>query len=131
MLEKNTILELQIRKNKQVDELLRALKAREPSSDNPFFRLAIIGYEIQKTFGSLEHAIVYYERFKDGIKDTEKERNAYLKNAQVELGDCFTQLQLLAETYHWDIDEVRVLGAQHLAERHKDFEVKGWTEVKK
>lgn len=60
MLEKDTILAVKIRKNKQVDEALKELKKREPTSDSPFFRLAIIGYEIQKAFGSLEHAIVYY-----------------------------------------------------------------------
>ena len=125
MLEKNTILAIKIKKNQQVNNVLKELKKREPTSDSPFFRLAIIGYEIQKTFGSLEHAIVYFERFKE---DT-AERRSYLKDAQLELGDCFTQLQLLAETYGFDIDETRKLGAQHLAERHKDFEIKGWTEV--
>lgn len=131
MLEKDSILAIKVKKNKKVDDLLKTLKAREPSADNPFFRLAIIGYEIQKTFGSLEHAIVYYERFKDGIIDTEKEKNSHLRNAQLELGDCFTQLQLLALTYGFDIDETRAMGAQHLAERHKDFEAKGWCGVKK
>ncbi len=129
MLERDSILALKIEKNKKVDDLLRELKKREPSGDNPFFRLAIIGYEIQKTFGSLEHSIVYYERFKDGIQDTDKEKACHLKNAQLELGDCFTQLQLLALTYGFDIDETRELGAQHLAERHEDFKRKGWCEI--
>ena len=113
----------------QVNEMLKELKKREPDSDKPFFRLAIIGYEIGKSFASLEHAIVYYERFNQGIVDSVKERNAYLKNAQVEIGDCFTQLQLLCETYGFDIDETRLLGAKHLAERHEDFKVKGWYEI--
>jgi len=130
MLEKDSIVAIKIHKNKKVDDDLTVLKAREPSSHNPFFRLAIIGYEIQKTFGSLEHAIVYGERFKDGIVDTEKEQSAYLRNAQLELGDCFTQLQLLSMTYGWDIDETRELGLKHLAERHEDFKRKGWTEIK-
>ncbi len=52
----------------QVNRILPEIKAREPSSDSPFFRLAIIGYEIGKTFASLEHAIVYAERFKDDEK---------------------------------------------------------------
>jgi len=113
----------------QVNRILPELKKREPASNNKFFRLAIIGYEIGKAFASLEHAIVYYERFNDGIIDNDKEHQAYLKNAQLEIGDCFTQLQLLCLSYGFDIDETRLLGAQHLAERHKDFEVKGWCEV--
>jgi len=108
-----------------IDEILRQLKRLEPTSDNPFFRLAIIGYEIGKAFASLEHAIVYAERF----KNDEKSKQSYLKNAQLELGDCFTQLQLLCETYGFDITETRKLGAQHLAERHEDFKIKGWTEI--
>lgn len=108
-----------------IDETLRQLKKLEPTSDNPFFRLAIIGYEIGKAFSSLEHSIVYTERF----KNDKKSRIAHLKNAQLELGDCFTQLQLLAETYNFDITETRKIGAQHLAERHEDFKIKGWTEI--
>lgn len=106
--------------------MLEELYLREPTSDNPFFRLAIIGYEIQKTFGSLERAIVYAERFKHNPELRKQE----LKNAQLELGDAFTQLQLLAITYGFDIDETRMLGAHHLAERHEDFKIKGWCEVK-
>lgn len=109
----------------QVNKILPEIKAREPRSDSPFFRLAIIGYEIGKTFASLEHAIVYAERF----KDDEKMKKAELKNAQLEIGDCFTQLQLLCLTYGFDIDETRMLGAQHLAERHEDFKLKGWCEI--
>lgn len=111
--------------NATLNETLRELKRLEPTSDNPFFRLAIIGYEIGKAFSSLEHAIVYAERF----NNDEKSRQSHLKNAQLELGDCFTQLQLLCETYGFDITETRKLGAQHLAERHKDFKIKGWTEI--
>ena len=113
-----------------ISKKLSDLKKKEPDSDKPFFRLAIIGYEIGKTLSSLEHAIVYYERFKQGIIDDEKERNAYLRNAQIEIGDCFTQLELLCNTYNFNVDETRALGAQHLAERHEDFKVKGWTEIK-
>jgi hypothetical protein len=109
----------------QINKVLPEIKAREPTSNSPFFRLAIIGYEIGKAFASLEHAIVYAERFKDDLTM----RNAELKNAQLELGDCFTQLQLLCITYGFDIDETRLLGAQHLAERHEDFKLKGWCEV--
>lgn len=108
-----------------IDNKLKELKRLEPTSDNPFFRLAIIGYEIQKAFGSLEHSIVYAERF----KNDEKSRKSHLKNAQLELGDCFTQLQLLCETYGFDIYETRLLGVQHLKERHEDFKVKGWSEI--
>ena len=116
---------LQLINNSDIDETLRQLKRLEPTSDNPFFRLAIIGYEIGKAFASLEHSIVYTERF----KNDEKSKQSYLKNAQLELGDCFTQLQLLCETYGFDITETRKLGAQHLAERHEDFKIKGWTEI--
>lgn len=112
-----------------VSKNLTELKKKEPDSDKPFFRLAIIGYEIGKSLSSLEHSIVYYERFKQGIIDNDKEHKAYLKNAQLEIGDCFTQLELLCNTYNFDVLETRELGAQHLAERHEDFKAKGWTEI--
>lgn len=52
-----------------------------------------------------------------------------MKNAQLEIGDCMVQLSLLCKTYELDIWECLKMGVQHLEERHKDFEVKGWTEV--
>jgi len=118
-------LESYFHKSIQLDNSLKELKRLEPTSDNLFFRLTIIGYEIVKAFGSLEHAIVYAERF----KNDNKSRQAYLKNAQLELGDCFTQLQLLCETYGFDLTETRLLGLQHLKERHEDFKLKGWVEI--
>lgn len=139
MLEKETLDEIikkihEERKKRKglpdkISKKLTELKKKEPDSDKPFFRLAIIGYEFGKSMSSLEHAIVYYERFKQGIIDNDKERKAHLKNAQLEIGDCFTQLELLCNIYDFDIHETRELGAQHLAERHEDFKVKGWTEI--
>ena len=114
----------------KITSKLMDLKNKEPTSDRPFFRLAIIGYEFGKTMSSLEHEIVYAERFKQGIVDSNKERNAYLKNAQLEIGDCLAQLQLLCITYGFDYIETRQLGVKHLEERHEDFKRKGWTEIK-
>jgi NTP pyrophosphatase (non-canonical NTP hydrolase) len=109
----------------KLQDRLSILKKNEPQSDKPFFRLAIIFYEIGKVFASLEHAIVYAERFKHDPALYNQE----IKNAQLELGDCFVQLSLLCKTYNLDIWETLELGINHLEERHKDFEIKGWTEV--
>jgi hypothetical protein len=104
---------------------LTELKKNEPQSDKPFFRLAIIFYEIGKVFASLEHAIVYAERFKYDPTLYNQE----IKNAQLELGDCFVQLSLLCKTYNLNIWETLELGINHLEERQIDFQNKGWTEV--
>lgn len=118
-------LECLVKETKPLQDKLIELKKREPNSDKPFFRLAIIGYEIAKVFGSLEHSVVYAERFKTNPELFNQE----IKNAQLEIGDCFAQLILLARTYDLDIWDTLKMGVQHLEERHEDFKMKGWTEV--
>lgn len=104
---------------------LSELKAKEPTSDKPFFRLAIIGYELAKSFGSLEHAIVYSERFKNNPELYNQE----IKNAQLEMGQCMIQLILLCKTYDLDVWKTLELGVRNLEERHEDFKRKGWCEI--
>lgn len=119
------ILESLVHETAPLQKKLTELKAREPNSDKPFFRLAIVGYEIMKVFGSLEHAVVYAERFRGNPKMFNQE----LKNAQLEIGDCFVQLIMLCKTYELDVWKTLEMGVKHLEERHRDFEMKGWTEV--
>ena len=118
-------LECLLHSTKNLHNKLSDLKRQEPQSDKPFFRLAIIGYEIVKVLGSLEHAIVYAERFKDDPALYNQE----IKNAQIELGDCFVQLCLLAKTYNLNIWDTLEMGILHLEERHEDFKRKGWCEI--
>lgn len=105
-----------------IDRLLEELKRNEPSSDNKFFRLSIIAYEM----GDFHRSIVYAERF----KDDEKARIAHLANGKLALADALTQLYLLCLSLEWDFDDLRELGALHLQERHEDFKRDGWSEVK-
>lgn len=123
---KNVVgLEIISHETKFLQKKLAELKAHEPTSDKPFFRLAIIGYELAKSFGSLEHAIVYAERFKTDPKLYNQE----IKNAQLEIGQYFIQLVLLCQTYHLDVWKTMEIGVKNLEERHEDFERKGWTEI--
>lgn len=105
-----------------VDRLLIELKKNEPTSDNQFFRLAILAYEM----GDLNRSIVYAERF----KNDEKARIAHLANGKLALADALTQLHLLCQTVGWNFNELRKLGAQHLKERQEDFKRQGWREIK-
>jgi len=124
----------------EVDNVLKQLKSQEPNSDNLFFRLAIINYE----FGDLNRAIVYSERFcndetmfkieegkevmfRDGFKD----KKVILSEGRLAMADMLTQLYLLSLSLGWDWNELRKLGADHLAERHKDFNRDGWKDPKK
>ncbi len=123
---KNIIgLEIISHETKFLQNKLRELKSREPTSDKPFFRLAIIGYELAKSFGSLEHAIVYAERFKTDPKLYNQE----IKNAQLEVGQCLIQLIMLCQTYHLDVWKTMEIAVRNLEERHEDFKNKGWTEI--
>lgn len=122
---KYVILESLVHESRPSQKRLDILKQQEPSSDKPFFRLAIIGYEITKSLGSLERAIVYAERFKNNPELYNQE----IKNAQLEIGDCFVQLIMLCKTYNFDVWKTLELGVKHLEERHIDFEEKGWSEA--
>ena len=106
----------------EVDKLLKILKKNEPTSDNLFYRLSIIAYEI----GDLHKAVVYAERFKNDPKI----RASYLANGKLAMADSLTQLFLLCETLGWDFYKLRKLGAEHLEERHKDFEQNRWSDIK-
>lgn len=105
-----------------IDKLLAELKKNEPTSDNQFFRLSIIAYEM----GDLHRSIVYAERFKNDPKI----RAGHLANGRLALADALTQLYLLCMSLEWDFHALRKLGADHLAERHRDFERDGWSEIK-
>ena len=105
-----------------VDKLLIQLKKDEPTSDNQFFRLAIIAYEM----GDLNRSIVYAERF----REDENARTAYLANGKLALADALTQIYLLCESVGWDFNELRKLGAEHLKERQEDFKKQGWKEIR-
>lgn len=105
-----------------VDKLLIELKKNEPTSDNQFFRLAIIAYEM----GDLNRSIVYAERF----KNDEKARIAYLANGKLALADALTQLHLLCQSVGWNFNDLRKLGAEHLKERQEDFKKQGWREIR-
>lgn len=43
----------------------------------------------------------------------------------------FAETHMLCISLGWDFEELRKLGAQHLAERHTDFKRDGWSEVGK
>lgn len=105
-----------------IDKLLIELKKNEPTSDNQFFRLAIIAYEM----GDLNRSIVYAERF----KNDEKARIAYLANGKLALADALTQLHLLCQSVGWNFNDLRKLGAEHLKERQEDFKKQGWREIR-
>lgn len=106
----------------EVDKLLEKLKRDEPTSDNQFFRLAIMAYEI----GDLNRSIVYAERF----KNDEKIRAGHLANGKLALADLLAQLYLLCITMNWDFHKLRKMGAEHLAERYEDFKRDKWCEIK-
>ena len=105
-----------------VDKLLIQLKKNEPTSDNQFFRLAILMYEM----GDLNRSIVYAERF----KNDEKARIAYLANGKLALADALTQLHLLCQSVGWNFNDIRKLGVEHLKERQEDFKKQGWREIR-
>lgn len=105
-----------------VDKLLIQLKKNEPTSDNQFFRLAILMYEM----GDLNRSIVYAERF----KDDEKARIAHLANGKLALADALTQIYLLCQSVGWNFNDLRKLGAEHLKERQEDFKRQGWRDIK-
>ncbi len=105
-----------------IDKLLARLKRNEPSSDNQFFRMSIIAYEM----GDLHRSIVYAARF----KNDDKARLAHLANGKLALADALTQLYLLCLSLDWDFNGLRELGVLHLQERQEDFKRDGWSEVK-
>lgn len=105
-----------------IDKLLAELKRNEPSSDNQFFRMSIIAYEM----GDLHRSIVYAARF----KNDDKARLAHLANGKLALADALTQLYLLCLSLEWDFNGLRELGVLHLQERQEDFKRDGWSEVK-
>ena len=105
-----------------IDKLLVDLKNNEPTSDNQFFRLAILAYEM----GDLNRSIVYAERF----KNDEKTRIAHLANGKLALADILTQLYMLCLSLRWDFNALRRLGAEHFKERQEDFKKQGWSEIK-
>jgi len=90
----------------------------EPKS-NIFFRLCIITYE----FGDLSKDIVYAYRFP-------KEHEAHMANAKLSLADLLTQLSILCKELGFNESELRELGFQHLRERFKEFEKRGWVAIK-
>ena len=112
----------ELQKVNDIDNLLSELKKNEPSSDNQFFRLSVIAYEI----GDLHRAVAYANRF----KDDEKMRLAHLANGKLALADALTQLYLLCLSLEWDFNNLRELGVFHLQERHEDFKRDGWSEIK-
>lgn len=101
-----------------IEKKLKELKKNEPSSDNIFRRLAIIGYE----YGFVQRHLTYAEIF----NQDEKEKKVHLASAKLELADLITQINILCITMKWDLEELRRLGAQHLEERHEDFKRKNW-----
>lgn len=105
-----------------IEKELAELKKNEPTSDNQFFRMSIIGYEL----GDLHRAIVYSQRF----KNDEKLKMSHLANGKLAMADLLIQLNLLCMTLEWDFEELRKLGLEHLKERHKDFEKNRWCEIK-
>lgn len=116
--------------NDIINKMLKELKKNEPTSDNEFFRLAIINYEL----GDLNRAIVYSNRFKNSKKalfrDGFKDRDVILSEGKLAMADLLTQLNMLCISMDWDFTELRKLGAEHLKERQKDFQSDGWSEVK-
>lgn len=112
-----------------VEKMLIELKKVEPTSNNEFFRLCICSYE----FGDLSRAVVYHNRFKSSKKvlfgNGFKSPEAILAEGKLAMADLLTQLNLLCISMHWDFEELRKLGTQHLAERHKDLKRDGWSEV--
>jgi hypothetical protein len=104
-----------------VDKLLIQLKKNEPTSDNEFFRLAIIAYEM----GDLNRSIVYAERF----RNDEKARIAHLANGKLAMADVLAQLYLLCISLGWNFYDIRRLGVEHLKERQEDFKRQGWRDV--
>ncbi len=104
-----------------IEKELAELKRNEPTSDNQFFRMSIIGYEL----GDLHRAIVYSQRF----KNDEKIKMSHLANGKLAMADLLIQLNLLCTTLEWNFEELRKLGLEHLKERHKDFGRDGWSEI--
>lgn len=105
-----------------IEKKMIGLKKNEPSSDNQFFRLCIISYEM----GLLIRSLVYAERF----KNDDVQRRAHLKNAELECGDLLTQIHMLCLSYEWEFEKLRELGLLHLEERQREFMEQGWSEVK-
>lgn len=95
----NRKIESQFQHNTQhptnIDKTLRGLKSREPTSDNEFFRMNIIIYEL----GDLARAIVYAERFRNSNKvmfrNGFKDKNIILAEGKLAMADLLTQLHML------------------------------------
>lgn len=113
-----------------INTALCELKKNEPTSDNVFFRLAIINYEL----GDLNRAIVYAHRFRNSdkalFKDGFKSEEVILSEGKLAMADLLTQLNMLCITMNWNFNELRRLGVEHLDERQKDFQRDRWSEVK-
>ena len=110
-----------VNEKSDIDKLLIELKKNEPTSDNQFFRLAILMYEM----GDLSRSIVYAERF----RDDEKTRIIHLANGKLAMADVLTQLYLLCTSIGWNFYELRRLGVEHLKERQEDFKRQRWSKV--
>jgi len=113
----------------KINETLHTLKSIEPTSDNELFRMNIIMYEL----GDLARAIVYAERFRNSDKvmfrNGFKDKNTILAEGKLAMADLLTQLHMLCISMDWDFENLREIGAQHLAERQQDFKRDGWEGV--
>ena len=92
-------------------------RSKEPKS-NIFYRLSIIGYEL----GDLMKDIAYMHRFP-------KERVAHRANAKLSVADLIVQISLLCDELNFNENELRELGWEHLEEKYKEFEKRGWVDV--
>ncbi len=119
-----------VRTIKNIEKELIELKKNEPSSDNEFFRLAIMDYEL----GDLARSLVYSNRFNESNKVQYGSNwispEVILSNGKLAMADLVTQLHMLCLSLGWNFEDLRELGLEHLRERQKDFERDGWSEVK-
>ncbi len=83
--------------------------------------------------GDLARAIVYAERFRKSDKvmfrNGFKDKNTILAEGKLAMADLLTQLHMLCISMDWDIENLREIGVQHLAERQQDFKRDGWEGV--
>jgi hypothetical protein len=96
----------------------KEFRAKEPKA-HIFFRLSVISYEL----GDLHRDIAFMNRFP-------MEKDAHKINAKLSLADMIVQIFLLCDELGFDERELEELGWRHLEERYKEFESRGWTEIK-
>ena len=82
-----------------------------------FFRLSIITYEL----GDLHRALVYGHSFSS-------EQFSHVEEAKLALADLFIQLSILCFELGFSEPELKMLGWDHLRDRYKDFDKRGWSE---